>query len=253
MELCHETNETAARLIQTSQFMKNSPDVYPNGRTPLFGPLVYFAESAADATRKAHEHGVILQATVRVGVSVVVTSDEARAGARYSPAELRAIGCDSVKGVGMPTGNEWCVADGARQVANIRVAEYIDKAASTGQLAPQPWWLWPTWVQGLANQIGIVESAVERTASASADSNRNVDKTVGGVRVNANGRPIKENGQFMSYAEAQAKGWTQQHRVSSQPTGPRKADGTPDMRYAANRTSSSPSGAPRHTPSSHPT
>ena len=250
LELCHETDEDAARLIQSSQIMRNSPDVYPDGRKSLYGPLIYFAESAGDAAKKAHKHGVVLQATVEVGVSVVVTKDEAKAGKRYTPEALRAIGCDSVKGVGMSTGNEWCAA-GRAQVSRIRVADYIGTSAN-GQLVSQPWWLWPSWVQSLADRIGVVDSAVERTAERSGDKDRNVSQTVRGVRINSAGRPIKDNGQFMSYAEARAKGWKATYAVSSNPTGPRKADGTPDMRYAANRAAST-SGPLKFTVSNSPT
>jgi len=122
-------------------------------------------------------------------------------------------------------------------VSRIRVADYIGMSP-TGQLAPQPWWLWPVWVQSLADRIGVVDSAVEHTANQSLDKDRTTSTTVNGVRVNSAGRPIKDNGQFMSYAEARAKGWKASHVVSSHPAGPLKADGTPDMRYKANRAAS---------------
>ena len=320
MELYHETDEEGARSIQSSQHMRHSPDVYPDGGKSLFGPLIYFGESPDEVSSKAHKHGAILQATVEIGSSVVVTKAEARAGQRYSPAQLASIGCDSVKGIECSTGNEWCVARAA-QVRNLRVVGFTSAAASAaaGAAAPmQPFWLWPTWVQSLADRIGVVDAAIESVADASADRDRATMQTVGGVRVNATGRPIKSNGQFMSYAEARAKGWRPAaasmyaaggagagrsshthaaasastnpwnaflhehggrghsraelssmyaagggtssypardassshsasrggssscsgsacYSVSSNPSGPMKADGTPDMRYASNR------------------
>ena len=54
--------------------------------------------------------------------------------------------------------------------------------------------------------------------------------------------------QFMSYAEARAKGWSggaSGKSPAAAPSGPRKADGTPDMRYAANRASSAAPSGPR--------
>eukprot|EP00967_Tisochrysis_lutea_P046859 scaffold57039_cov31-Tisochrysis_lutea.AAC.1 len=195
LELCHATSQEAARLIQSSEMMKNSPDIYPNGTRSLFGPLIYFAESPEDAEKKALKSGVVLQATVEVGRSVIITGAEAIDGLRYTPDQLRAEGFDSVKGVNMRIGNEWCVAR-SEQVTRIRVVDYIDMSPDINKLTRQPWWLWPAWVVSLADSVGVNEKAVESTASLSGNNDLKPTAEVNGLRINSAGRPIGDNGQF---------------------------------------------------------
>ena len=60
LELYHETSPEAAASILRSQRMYRGSD-------GLAGGGIYFAESPSEARRKAHQHGAMLKATVRVG------------------------------------------------------------------------------------------------------------------------------------------------------------------------------------------
>ena len=60
LELYHETSPEAAASILRSQRMYRGSD-------GLAGGGIYFAESPSEARRKAHQHGAMLRATVRVG------------------------------------------------------------------------------------------------------------------------------------------------------------------------------------------
>ncbi|CAJ1397917.1 unnamed protein product [Effrenium voratum] len=107
LELYHNTSPDRAEAIVQSQRMYRGSD-------GLAGGGIYFAESEAEARRKAHNHGAMLSATVRVGkVKVVHRSADA------SYLQLRSEGYDSVKILGRDSGAEYVVYN-YDQVTNIR-------------------------------------------------------------------------------------------------------------------------------------
>ena len=107
MQLYHETSPEYADEIVRTQRMKR-------GSSGLAGGGIYFAESPEEARRKAHSHGAMLQATVRLGNMKIVhrSSDEYYRG-------LQSQGYDSVKLLDRPTGTEYVVYSW-EQVSNIR-------------------------------------------------------------------------------------------------------------------------------------
>ncbi|CAJ1385215.1 unnamed protein product [Effrenium voratum] len=107
LELYHETSEEAAERILSSQRMLR-------GQGGLAGGGIYFAESPAEARRKANQRGAMLKATVRVGRMKVVQ----RQGSTTFT-QLVSEGYDSVKILGRDSGTEYVVYNCA-QVTNIR-------------------------------------------------------------------------------------------------------------------------------------
>ncbi|CAJ1387809.1 unnamed protein product [Effrenium voratum] len=84
------------------------------GQGGLAGGGIYFAESPAEARRKANQRGAMLKATVRVGRMKVVQ----RQGSTTFT-QLVSEGYDSVKILGRDSGTEYVVYNCA-QVTNIR-------------------------------------------------------------------------------------------------------------------------------------
>ncbi len=76
------------------------------GSTGMVGGGIYFAESPAEARTKALHNGVLLEVDVRVGRvhHISFTPDHGMTWAK-----LKALGCNSVKMTGRPTGVEWIV------------------------------------------------------------------------------------------------------------------------------------------------
>jgi len=106
--LYHQTSPSAARSIISSQQMTR-------GSNGLAGGGIYFAASPGDTHAKAHEHGVILAAKVKLGrVKDVVNQDSSA-----SFASLSAEGYDSVRINGRSSGVEYVVYNWD-QVSDIR-------------------------------------------------------------------------------------------------------------------------------------
>ena len=98
LTLYHQTDEASAQSILSTQKMLR-------GSSGLAGGGIYFAESPSATEGKAHQHGVILRARVRVGRYLETSSPDS--DMTYS--RLRSMGYDSVKITGRRTGTEWVV------------------------------------------------------------------------------------------------------------------------------------------------
>ena len=86
MRLYHCTSYANARKITAEGFRC--------GHSGLAGGGIYFAESVDDASRKAHEHGVVLVCDVDLG-RVMTVGFNGDPNLRIS--RLKAIGYDSVR------------------------------------------------------------------------------------------------------------------------------------------------------------
>ena len=195
-----------------------------------------------------------------------------------TPTKLLKAGCQSVYAKAGPGGlfsrDEWAVPLSS-QISGIQLSAYHKKATPAAgqpvQLVAVPFWQWPGWVNNLAtaDNVGVDHMEID---SASPPSAATASKPTGqqmyGVRVNAAGRPVHSDGKFMSFKEAMRRGWgagspksavdisdattinaspagSKHYSVSSNPTGPLKKDGSPDMRYAANRAPAKSQDSPR--------
>ena len=130
--------------------------------------------------------------------------------------KLATVGCKSV--LGTYRGVDEFAVPSTHQTHRdtLRVAYYYvasatpsssSSASSQITASSQPWWLWPAWVQSLANQIGVDTAAIDAVATKQSITDRKASRTIDGVKVNSAGRPIHSDGKFMSYAEAQKRGW----------------------------------------------
>ena len=237
------TPSAATSIIQSNEFHASAQG--------LIGPFVYFANTPEDCVGKAQavrslDEGALLTAQVDLGYSLVVTASPSPAVQAFlgitkwpdlTTAKLEKAGCQSVyaKAPGIVNRDEFAVPiGGAPQVTAIRLSAYHKKSSPTSSaLVAVPFWQWPAWVHNLANAVQIDDAAVE-AASPSTPISQPMGESYG-VKINSSGRPVHSDGKFMSYAEARRRGWGGHYQVSSNPTGPTKKDGTPDMRYAANR------------------
>ena len=236
--LCHMTSQAGANAIVTSQTFNNSAK-------GMLGPMVYFARGMAECQQKAlGGQGVLLSSTVELGRSVVSrTGSHASELSKMTLAEakawLQSHSCDSVYGTDLRTGDEWAVPNNPGQITNIRVSGYVGLpagAAAGAAPALQPFWLWPQWVQTVADSLGVDQAEVDRVATQPQYARDKAPAgTAGNVRVNAAGRPIHSDGKFMSYATARSRGWQ---------AGPLKKDGTPDMRYSVNKAAAATAARP---------
>ena len=113
---------------------------------------------------------------------------------------LAQAGCQSVYGAQpLVSRDEWAVPSNA-QISKLTLKGY----AESGQQLP--FWCWPTWVHALGGVIQVDMAAIDRVPASAAVHARPSAKTYG-VRVNSAGRPIHDDGKFMSYAEARSRGW----------------------------------------------
>lgn len=108
--LYHQTKPEASSLILGSQEMLR-------GSSGLVGGGIYFAESPEETEAKAHHHGPILQAQVRLGR--IKTVSLSHSSITFS--SLLAEGYDSVCVSGRASGLEFVVYN-KDQVINIRLA-----------------------------------------------------------------------------------------------------------------------------------
>ena len=113
LTLYHQTDEAGARSILSEQKMLR-------GSSGLAGGGIYFAESPSATEGKAHQHGVILRARVRVGRYMETSSPDS--DMTYS--RLRSMGYDSVKITGRRTGIEWVVYNHGQVDMISREEEY---------------------------------------------------------------------------------------------------------------------------------
>ena len=210
----HLSNHAGA----TGILKDNTINCSPRGS---YGPFAYFAKTPEDCAHKANkahslEEGVLLTADVNVGYALLVDNDKpSTAACRFlgisghwselTAAKLGKAGCRSVY-VTCRNGDEFAVAEPKEQIKNLRISNYVKTNSSTAAMVHVPFWQWPSWVNNLASSIDVSDMDVD-SASSGADADRSVAQTMHGVRVNKAGRPINENGQFMSYAEARRRGW----------------------------------------------
>jgi len=233
--LYHLTNEKSARGIMDNGFRVSKADPARNYR-PWFGEFIYFAGSPKDCEGKAQgtaslATGALLRATVSLGTSLLLSDKQPGAAVQQclgisswkdlTEKSLDQAACQSVY-VTQPavSRDEWAVPR-ARQVRNLRLVGYSDQAQRGGAAsAGLPFWMWPKWVHELAAATGVDEVEVDRVAQAQLqDSGSSAPSgTQFGVRVNSAGRPIHENGRFMSYAEATSRGWGGLPKASTPPT-----------------------------------
>ena len=287
----HLTNASAATsIIQSKEFLASAKG--------LIGPFVYFANTPEDCVGKAQaarslDEGALLTAQVDLGYSLVVSTASPSLAVQtflgiatwshLTAAKLEKVGCQSVyaKAPGIINRDEWAVPIGrAPQVTVIRLSAYHKKSSTASTaLVAVPFWQWPAWVNNLANAVQVDDAAIEAVSPSMAISQPTGE--LYGVKTNSAGRPVHSDGKFMSYAEARRRGWaghgvlaadgkkgSAHYQVSSTPAGPTKKDGTPDMRYKANRAphrsrdmqpcptshvSSSGGGSAHYQVSSHPT
>ena len=111
LTLYHQTGEANATLILQGQKMLR-------GSAGTFGAAIYFAEKPEHTNSKAHSYGVILQAKVKVGKSLIVLSKDHLQD--YTFSQLNKMGFDSVLGKCFPSGNEYIVYNWG-QVIDIKV------------------------------------------------------------------------------------------------------------------------------------
>jgi hypothetical protein len=85
-KLYHCTSEQNAQSIERGGFRPGSQGIAGGG--------IYFAETPADAVRKAHNHGAVLKCRVKLGKIL----DVAYAGdSSLTSSEVKRLGCDSVR------------------------------------------------------------------------------------------------------------------------------------------------------------
>ena len=108
--LYHQTDAASATAIQDSQKFKRGSDGSAGGG-------IYFAESASATNAKAHNHGVVLAATVQLGR--IKTMSHPDSGITFS--SLNSEGFDSVRVTCFNSGDEFVVYN-YDQVSNIRRA-----------------------------------------------------------------------------------------------------------------------------------
>jgi hypothetical protein len=100
-KLYHCTSEQNAQSIERGGFRPGSHGIAGGG--------IYFAETPADALRKAHNHGAVLKCRVKLG-KVLDVAHEGDSSLTLS--EVKRLGCDSVR---IPRfGAEYCVYEPSR-------------------------------------------------------------------------------------------------------------------------------------------
>lgn len=251
MTLCHLTTEDAARSIVASKQFRNSQA--KGAYRPMFGEFIYFASRPEDCEGKARAaqtlaDGALLKADVALG-TVLVCGDappppvqaylQISRWSDLTESKLQKANCQSVQGTQPLVSRDEYAVPSTRQVSKIRVSRYKD-----AQSQEKPWWLWPQWVHDLALAIGVDDNDIELTAQNFSSSHfvpQSSLSTVNGVRFNCAGRPIHDNGRFMSYAEARSKGWSGPDRITQHGPGNSNNSG-----HRANSKHHSPS---NHTPS----
>lgn len=125
---------------------------------------------------------------------------------------LAKAGCQSVLGTQPAVSRDEYAVPETNRIRGIKVVGYQQGRASAGG-APQiqPWWNWPQWVHHLAAATDVDDFEIDRVAqlhsSSAAASSASAADSRFGVRVNSAGRPIHDNGRFMSYSEARTNGW----------------------------------------------
>jgi hypothetical protein len=218
----------------------------------MFGPFIYFAGSPQDCVGKSRTaqtlaDGVLLKADVALGTALVCGDAPPPAVqaflqiSRWSDLtenKLQKANCQSVQGTQPIVSRDEYAVPSTRQVSRIRVSGYKDP-----QSQMKPWWLWPQWVHDLALVTGVDDNDIEFTAQNFNSSNfaPQSTSTVNGVRVNSAGRPIHDNGRFMSYAEARNKGWSGPNRITEHGNSNRNSTVNSDN-HAGHRKSSQTSG-----------
>ena len=109
--LYHQTSEQYATKILEAQQMRR-------GLGGSLGGAIYFAEDPTHTNCKAQSRGVILQASVKAGKSLVLTSKDVLKA--YTHTELKKMGCDSILAKFFSTGPEYVVYNWG-QVNDIKI------------------------------------------------------------------------------------------------------------------------------------
>ena len=107
MDLYHQTDHACAAAICNSQ-------TFRPGSAGLAGPGMYFAVSVADTNHKAHKHGVVLCATVRLGNIYRINPN---GDSSLCLSKLLALGYDSVM---IPRNGDEYVVYASDQISRIR-------------------------------------------------------------------------------------------------------------------------------------
>ena len=205
----HLTNNEAAESIMRSHKFRKSA-------TGMLRSLIYFAGSPKDCERKAQgvaswREGAVLQAQVDLGYSLVVrqcnmpvTANEFLGISSWSNLTedvLKKAGCNSVYDAApLVSRDEWAVPSN-KQISNLTLMGY----AKSGE--ELPFWCWPVWVHALAAAVQVDMAAVDSVSASTAAEAVHPSPETYGVRVNSAGRPIHDDGRFMSYSEARSRGW----------------------------------------------
>ena len=115
---------------------------------------------------------------------------------------VRQAGCQSVYAAarGLVSRDEWAVPRNS-QISSLTLKGYAESGREL------PYWCWPDWVHALGGVVRVDMAAVDRVSAAAASMAAGPSAQTYGVRVNAAGRPIHDDGRFMSYAEARSRGW----------------------------------------------
>jgi hypothetical protein len=170
----------------------------------------------------SREEGAVLTARVDLGTALYVTTEHVPTAVQtylgirewrdLDDAKLALAGCDSVYakagGHDQPVSrDELCV----RENSQISPPRLVDAAKpQNNDLVSVPFWQWPDWVLSMAQAVAVdhnaIDAAADRAAQGAANS-RTVVSQSGAVKFNAAGRPIHDNGRFMSFAEARRLGW----------------------------------------------
>ncbi|CAE8593654.1 unnamed protein product [Polarella glacialis] len=230
--LFHLTTEACAGKIMASAFQVSKPD--PNtGYRPWFGEFIYFAGSPKDCEGKTPagtslETGALLKATVNLGTSLVLSDREPKAGVQQflrisswkdlTQSSLDKVACGSIYVTQPAVKRDEYAVPRAQQVRGLVLVGYKARDQLSRSSSPQlqPWWLWPQWVHELGAAIGVDAVEVDRVTEGKGSGTSAPVGTHFGVRVNSAGRPIYENGRFMSYAEARSRGWGGVQKASAQ-------------------------------------
>jgi len=121
-KLYHCTSEQNAQSIEREGFRPGSQGIAGGG--------IYFAETPADAVRKAHNHGAVLKCRVKLGKILDVAYE---GDSSLTSSEVKRLGCDSVR---IPRyGAEYCVYEPSRARVVGRdqaIAAHTPRPALTG-------------------------------------------------------------------------------------------------------------------------
>ena len=137
----HQNNDNmqASKTLYHCTSEQNQISIQRNGfrcgSSGLAGGGIYFAETAEDARRKAHQTGVVLKCEVELGKvqKLGFHGDESLHGSR-----LKEMGCDSVSIA--RKGTEYCLYEPQRvAVVEVRDAEWLRRQQQRKEAEAKRW------------------------------------------------------------------------------------------------------------------